>query len=119
MIDHIKTFYHHRPWAARFVAALFIFILLLIGARFALSPGIIYGATSWLKKQGIEASIEAVEINIFDGSVTLKNAIGNKDGKPLFKIGLVDLHWRWRPLSNKTIEITRVALDSRDIKIKQ
>ncbi len=119
MIGRIKTFYLHKPWAARFIAVLFIFILLLIGTRFALSPGIIYGTTSWLKKQGIEASIEAVEINIFEGTITLKNAIGNKDGKPLFKIGLVDLHWRWRPLSNKTIEITRVALDSLDLNIKQ
>jgi len=119
MIDHFKAFYHRRPWSGRFIVALFILSLLLIIARVALSPGIIYGATSWLKKQGIDASIEAVDINIFDGTVTLKKAVGNKSGKPLFKIGLVELHWQWRPLSNKTIKISRVALDSFNIEIKQ
>ncbi len=119
MINNIKTFYHHRPWTGRFIVAFFILSLLLIIARLALSPGIIYGTTSWLKKQGIDASIEAVDINIFDGTVTLKKAIGNKNGQPLFKVGLVELHWQWRPLSNKTIKITRVALDSFNINIKQ
>lgn len=119
MIDNLKTFYHRRPWSGRFIAVLFILSMLLIGARIALSPGIIYGTTAWLKKQGIDASIEAVDINIFDGTVTLKNAVGNKSRKPLFKIGLVDLHWQWQPLSNRTIKITSVALDSLDINIKQ
>jgi len=116
MIDKIKAFSQQRPWSARFITAFFIFILLLITARIALSPGIIYGATSWLKKQGIEATIEAIDINIFDGTITLKNASGNKEGKPPFHIGLVDIHWQWQPLSNKTIEVTKVALDKLDIK---
>ena len=119
MIDNIKAFYLRRPWSGRFIVAFFILSLLLIIARIALSPGIIYGTTSWLKKQGIEASIEAVDINIFDGTVTLKKAVGNKNGSPLFKVGLVELHWQWRPLSNRTIKITRVALDSLDINIRQ
>ena len=119
MIKNIKNFYQHKPWTARFLTASAIFIVLLIIARVALSPSIIYGATSWLKKQGIDASIEDVRISIFDGSVTLINAVGNKDNKPLFHIGLIDLHWQWRPLSNKTIEITSVALDAIDINIKQ
>ncbi len=119
MIDNVKAFYLRRPWSGRFIVAFFILSLLLIIARIALSPGIIYGTTSWLKKQGIEASIEAVDINIFDGTVTLKKAVGNKNGNPLFKVGLVELHWQWRPLSNRTIKITRVALDSLDINIRQ
>ena len=119
MIDNIKAFYLRRPWTGRFIVAFFILSLLLIIARIALSPGIIYGATSWLKKQGIEASIKAVDINIFDGTVTLKKAVGSKNGKPLFEVGLVELHWQWRPLSNRTVEITRVTLDSLDINVRQ
>ena len=119
MISGLKTFYHRSPWTGRFIITFFVFTLLLIGARIALSPGIIYGTTSWLKQQGIEANIETVDFDILDGTVLLKNAVGNKDGTPLFKIGLIELHWRWRPLSNKTIEITRIALDSLDIKIRQ
>jgi len=119
MIENIKAFYHRRPWTGRFIITFFILALLLSIVRMTLSPGIIYSTTSWLKKQGIEASIEAININIFEGTVTLKNAIGQKDGKPLFNIGLVDLHWQWRPISNKTIEITKVVLNSININIKQ
>ncbi len=119
MIDNVKAFYLRRPWIGRFIVVFFILSLLLIIAQIALSPVIIYGATSWLKKQGIDASIEAVDINIFDGTVSLKNAAGSKSGRPLFKIGLVELHWQWQPLSNRTVEIARVALDSLDINIRQ
>jgi len=119
MISQLKSFYYHRPWTGRFIITLLVLSLLLISIRMALSPGIIYGATSWLKKQGIDATIESVDINIFDGTVTLRNARGHKNGKALFNIGLVDIHWQWQPLSNKTVEVTKIALDSVDIKIKQ
>lgn len=119
MIENIKAFYHHRPWTGRFIITFLVLALLLSIVRMVLSPGIIYGTTSWLKKQGIEASIEAVNINIFAGTISLKNAIGHKNGKPLFNIGLVDLHWQWQPLSNRTIKVTKVALDSLNINIKQ
>ncbi len=119
MIEHIKNFYRRKPWTGRFIVSFFILSLLLISIRIALSPGIIYGATSWLKKQGIDSSIEAVDINILDGTVTLRNARGSKAGKALFEIGLVGIHWQWQPLSNKVIDITEVALDSFSVNIKQ
>ncbi len=119
MIDHIKCFYKSRPWTTRLIAAFLILSLLIIGLRIALSPGIIYGTNSWLKKQGIDSTIETVNINIFDGTVSLINASGNKNGKTLFNIGLVEIHWQWKPLSNKTIEITKVALDSLSVNVEQ
>ncbi len=119
MIDKIKNFYRNRPWTARFVITFIVLGLLVTGLRIALSPGIIYGANSWLKKQGIDSTIEAVDINIFDGTVSLVNASGSKNGEPLFNIGLVDIHWSWKPLSNKTLEVTKVALDSLEINIEQ
>ncbi len=119
MIDHIKSFYKSRPWTTRLVVALLILSLLIICLRIALSPGIIYGANTWLKKQGIESSIEDININIFNGTVSLINASGNKNGNPLFNIGLVEIHWQWKPLSNKTIEVTKVSLDSLNVNIEQ
>jgi len=119
MIDHIKLFYKNRPWTTRLIAVFLILSLLIIALRIALSPGIIYGANSWLKKQGIESSIEDININIFDGTVSLINAIGYKKGSPLFNIGLVEIHWQWKPLSSKTIEVTKVALDSLSLNVEQ
>ncbi len=119
MRQKIKNFYKNKPWAARSILALSILILLIIAIRIALSPAIIYGATSWLKKQGIDSSIEDIKFNIFDGTVSLVNATGTKNGEALFNIGLIDIHWRWKPLSNKTMEVTKVALDSLKVDIEQ
>ena len=119
MMAHIKNFYKTRPWTTRIIGALLILSLLIIVLRIILSPIIIYGTNSWLKKQGIESTIEAIDISIIKGTVSLIKASGKKDGDPLFNIGLVEVHWQWKPLSNRTIEVTKVALDSLDVNIEQ
>ncbi len=119
MINHIKTFQNNRPRTSRLIIVLLILGLLLSCLRLVLSPTIIYVANSWLKEQGIESNIEAVNIGILDGTVSLINASGIKNDNPLFNIGLVEIHWQWKPLSNKTIEVSKVALDSLKVNIKQ
>jgi outer membrane protein OmpA-like peptidoglycan-associated protein len=119
MPENIKTFYQNHPWKSRIIIALLVLLMLLTGLRLALSPGIIYGATSWLKKQGIDSTIEAVNISIFDGTVSLINAQGEVDDTPLFNIGRVDIDWQWRPLSKRTVEVIKVGLDSLEVGIEQ
>ncbi|MBE9564084.1 MAG: hypothetical protein IMF17_02485, partial [Proteobacteria bacterium] len=94
-------------------------MLIFTFVRIILSPAIIYSSTSWLEKQGIQSSIEDIDLNIIDGSVSLINATGNKGGEPLFNIGRVDIYWRWLPLSEKTIVITNVLLHHFQINIEQ
>jgi len=48
----------------------------------------------------------------------MPNAQGLRDNKPLFHIGLVEIHWQWKPLSNKTIDITSITLDRFKLDIK-
>ena len=115
----IKTFYVNNPWKGRFILTLFIISLILLIIRAALPQTIIYSATSWLKQQGIESTIEDININIFSGTVSLINATGSKDNNILFNAGLVDIHWRWVPLSDKTIEVTKVVLDQFSVNIEQ
>ena len=118
MISHLKLFYKNNPWKGRLLLALALIIILLTVIRIALSPGIIYGANSWLKSQGINSTIEDINIDIFDGTVSLINAEGLQDDIPLFEVGLVEIHWQWQPLSDKTIEVTSVVLDKFTINIK-
>jgi len=47
------------------------------------------------------------------------NAKGSRDGKALFNIGLIDIHWHWAPLSDKTIAVTKVVLDKLNVDIEQ
>ncbi len=117
MPEKIKNFYTSNPWTSRFIITVLVIVLLITGARIALSPAIIYATNSWLQKQGINSSIEDININIFDGTVSLINARGRKQDKNLFNIGLVDIRWQWAPLSEKIIQITGVTLDRLDIAI--
>jgi len=97
-----------RPW---FLIIVLTLIFLLILSRLLLSSAIIYGTTAWLKKQGITSNIEAININIINGHVSLINVVAKKDTKELFHINLLELYWRWSPLSNKTIAISQIKLD--------
>ncbi len=107
----LSVIYDNNPWKGR--TALFILILctLLILVRASLPYTIIYSANSWLKEQNIDSTIEDISIGVFDGTISLKNARGSRDGKALFDVGLVDIHWRWTPLSSKKAVITKVVLE--------
>ncbi|NOR42247.1 MAG: DUF748 domain-containing protein [Gammaproteobacteria bacterium] len=117
-LSNIKTFYQANPWKGRTIIALLSIVIVLGAVRLALPQTIIYSATSWLEKRDIDSTIEAININIFDGTVSLINAKGSKDGKPLFNIGLIDIHWHWSPLSKKTVVVTKVVLDELSVDIE-
>ncbi len=115
----MQAFYNSNLWRGRFILAFIIVFVLLGMVRLALPPSIIFGSTSWLKQQGIESSIESINIDILNGTVSLINAEGSKNGEPLFNVGLIDIHWHWAPLSDKTIVVTKIALDEFTVKIEQ
>ena len=108
----------NNRWQGRLILSLLLIIIFVTAIRLALSPAIIYGANNWLESQGINSSIEDIRIDILDGTVSLINAQGLRDNKPLFHIGLVEIHWQWKPLSNKTIDITSITLDKLKLDIK-
>ncbi len=118
MTSPLKKFYRNNPWQARILTTLLFISLLVIVVRLALSPAIIYGTNTWLKSQGINSTIEDFTIDLFAGSVSLINAEGLRNNTPLFKIGRIEIHWQWQPLSNKTIHISSIALDRISINIK-
>jgi len=117
--DRIKASYNSHPWRNSLIILLLTLLTILGIARLMLSQTIIYSTTSWLKKQGINASIEAINFNIINGSISLINAKGYKKNTPLFNIGYADIYWRWAPLSKKTIVVTKIKLDNLNIQIKQ
>ena len=97
-----------RPW---FLITILILISLLILSRLFLSSAIIYGTNTWLKKQGITSNIEDININILNGHVSLINVAAKKGAKELFHINLLELYWKWSPISNKTLAISQIKLD--------
>ena len=117
MLNKTKSLYKKHPRTGLSIVILLAISMFFIGLRFALSPGIIYGTTSWLKSQGISSSIEDLHFNILDGSVSLVNAKGLKDGNLLFNVNLIELHWQWTPLSNRVIDVTEVVIDGFSVDI--
>jgi len=118
-ITRFKAFFLNNPWKARTVIAFSTVILLLVIIRLILTPTIIYGVNDWLKEQDIDSSIEDVKIGLFNGTVSLINAKGSRDNHTVFDIGLVDIHWHWTPLSNKTIKVTEVVFDQIKLNIEK
>ena len=114
----ISTFYRNNPVKARILGGLLVFILLLLVARISLSPALVYATQSWLKQQGLDTRIEDISIDITGGALALHNATGSSEGRPLFNIGLVEINWHWAPLSEKTIEVSRITLNDLDVKIR-
>ncbi len=119
IFESVKSYYKNNRWQGRIILTLLIFTLILGIVRLLLPQTLIYSTTSWLKGQGIDSSIEAININIINGTVSLVNAKGSKNGEPLFNIGLVDIYWRWAPLSEKTVVVTKVGLDKFSVNIEQ
>jgi len=117
--ERIKSFYTDNPWKWRLLVTFAAILFVLTLVRILLPQTVIYSANTWLKNQGIESSIEKININIFDGTISLINASGSQDGGPVFNIGLIDIHWEWAPLSEKTFEVTKVALDNITVNIEQ
>lgn len=108
-----------HKWLRRSLLTLLIFIVIIVLVRLTLPYSIIFGANTWLEKQGISSTIEDIRIDVLDGKFTLVNAKGTAGQQPVFNVGLVDIHWQWRPLSDKVIHIEHVALQDLDLDIQQ
>ncbi len=93
-------------------------LLLLVLSRIMLTPAIIYGANTWLKKQGIDSEIEDINIDIFNGQISLINITAEKEAKKIFNAGLLELYWQWSPLSDKTIAISKINLEKLETNIE-
>ncbi len=119
ILDRVKSYYQNNRWQGRIILTLLILTLILGTVRLLLPQTIIYSTTSWLKGQGIDSSIEEINISLIKGTVSLVNAKGHVNGRPLFNIGLVDIYWQWKPLSEKTIVVTKVGLDKLSVDIEQ
>jgi hypothetical protein len=83
-----------------------------------LAPAIIYGANTWLKKQGIDSEIEDINIDIFNGQISLINITAEKEAKKIFNADLLELYWQWSPLSDKTIAISKIKLEKLETNIE-
>jgi hypothetical protein len=116
--EKLRTYFTRYPRSSRLGLFLIGLTLVFVILRIILTPTIIHLTDSWLKDQGIDASIEDIRLNIIDGTVTLTNAKGTIQGKTVYEIGRVHLHLSWSPLSEKIVKIVAFDINHLSIHIK-
>ena len=118
-LKQAKSLYNNNLWQGRLLLSTLIILLILIIVRISLPYTIVYSAVYWLNKQGVTSQIEDITINIIDGTFSVLNATGSKDGDTVFNIGRASIDWEWAPLSTRTIVVKQVLLDEFDLRAKQ
>jgi hypothetical protein len=115
----LKAWYINNLWQGRLLLSVSIVLLILIIVRISLPYTIVYSAVYWLNKQGVTSQVEDITINVINGTFTVHNATGSKDGERVFNIGKASIDWEWAPLSAKTIMVKQVALEDFDLRAQQ
>ncbi len=102
----------------KWFAIALVSILLLLAVFVASLPiisnmAIVY----WLEQQGIKASIESIEIDVNDASLTVLNAQGENQQRQGFRLGRFYIDLAWQPLLDHivqidVVEISGLSLDS-------
>lgn len=85
-------------------------LVLTVGTILALPSMIRWVAEDWLRDQGVEATIEIVELDLGEGLFSIRNARGkNQEGKG-FEVAEISVRWLWHTLTDKRFVISAVEL---------
>jgi len=91
---------------------LFVLIIILAITIVAIPKAMQFGAIYLLDKEGIQADIKDINIEVFNGVFEVVEAHGiNKEGNG-FKIGHLLIDFNWPSISNHLITINNIKLDS-------
>jgi len=103
-------------WFAYGLTGLLVSLALLV----ALLPVLAKVATVyWLKQQGVEASIENIDIDFNDAVVDVIDAKGKNSQGQEFGIKKFHLDLAWKPLWDKVIAIESIELDGLQLDVVQ
>ncbi len=115
LLSQYKSFSINRPWTARILTSLSIFVVLLILIRASLPYVINIAATSWFESRGVEAKTFNVKISLWDGTIKIHRASGeNKSGKG-FSLDYLGISWEWTPFFNHLVKINQVEVKSLNV----
>lgn len=91
---------------------------LVVTAVLALLPlGISLAAERWLHKQGLQASIENIDLNLFTAEASLENtSIRNAEGRGL-ELDAVHIGWRYRRLLDRRLHFRYLHIDGVQVDI--
>jgi hypothetical protein len=118
-LGQIRAWYKNNLWQGRLLFTALILFLVLVIVRVSLPFTIVYSAVYWLDKQGITSQIDDISINVIQGTFSILNASGTKNGDTVFNIDKASIDWAWAPLSTKTIVVKQVVLEDLDLQAQQ
>jgi len=85
-------------------------VVLTVVTVLALPNVIRWSAESWLRDRGVEARIEAVELDLGEGLLAVKGARGKAADGAGFEFAEISVRWLWHTLTDKRFVITAVEL---------
>ncbi|MEJ2141849.1 MAG: DUF748 domain-containing protein [Gammaproteobacteria bacterium] len=96
---------------SRLMVSLALVICFLVALVVLLPFAIQLTAQSWLRDQGLEASIELVGFNVKTGIFRLNNAKGTNADQQGFVLDRALLEINWKPLFKKQLDIQRFEIE--------
>lgn len=108
-----------KPLLTYALLFLLTIVILLVILRISLPAIVKAGTVSWLKEHDVAATIQDVSFNFTNGNFILHHLSGKNTDNNGFNIGLLELHWEWRPLSRRTLVINGITLDNFHIDVLQ
>lgn len=86
-------------------------LILIVIAILVLPSALRWGGEKWLRDQGLQASIEAVELDLSQGRLVVRGMRGKAPEGGGFELGQLRVTWRWSPLWDKELRIAGIEVN--------
>ncbi|GEM_PF-2940163 len=97
----------------------FFFLVFIPALLWALPYGLRLAAVSALERQGLQAQIQNIDLNLFTGRLAVDGAQGQSESGEGFRVNRALLEWRYAPLLEKRIHLSRLELSGAQLDIQR
>ncbi|MDA3922959.1 MAG: DUF748 domain-containing protein [Salinisphaera sp.] len=95
-------------------------LIVVLGAIAVFAPPVVvrYALLHYLQSQGIDATIENVDANLFTGHIAIDSARGRRDHRTVFDIGHLALNLRYPPLWDKKVALSHLSISNSSLGVR-
>lgn len=111
LLTRIKTLRSRHPALTYSGISILLIIILLVTVRVSITPLAKSGIIDWLNDHNVTATVEDIQLDISGGRLSLRGFDAHDDEGHGAHIGLLEVNWRWQPLSDNHLIVHRVYLD--------
>ncbi len=106
-------------WLVILLIICMIPVVLLSIARISLPYALVWGTLDWFESQGLEASIDDIEISLLKGQFKLHGLVATSSDAQVLELGSVSLGWSWDDLLEQQLKLHDIQINTITLAIKQ